>query len=124
MYDTPQGYDNFYNSVLFWALAEDHALRISFNERFPVGIPSDGDTLTTKFNNLWQGILNYRPLTNRQAIPMIRIFCKLSERTSMRINGNPPIGAYKVLSYDALDFNCTPMERIPANTNMTRIFRF
>lgn len=93
LYDTPQGYDNFYNSVLFWALAEDHALRISFNERFPVGIPSDGDTLTTKFNNLWQGILNYRPLTNRQAIPMIRIFCKLSERTSMRINGNPPIGA-------------------------------
>ena len=124
LYDTPHDYDDFYNSVLFWALAEEHPLRRNFNEKFPLDTPLTGDTLTAKFNTLWQGILNYEQLTNRQAIPMIRIFCKLSERTSMRIAGNPPIGAYKVLSYDALDFNCTPVERIPANTNMTRIFRF
>lgn len=124
-YDNSRNYNNFYNSVLFWALAEDHPLRRSFNEEFPLDTPLTGDILTAKFNTLWQGILNYRQLSNKQAIPIIRIFCKLSERTSMRIDGREqPIGAYKIISYDTLDFNCEPLEKISANTNMTRVFKF
>lgn len=123
-YDNFREYNNFYNSVLFWALSEDHPLRRSFNEKFPLDTPLTGDILTAKFNTLWQGVLNYRQLSNKQAIPIIRIFCKLSTRTSIRTNRKTPVGAYKVISYDALDLNCQPIERILANVNMTTKFKF
>lgn len=123
LYDTPRDYNDFYNSVQFWALAEDHPVKSYLKESFPTNTPFSGDDLTNKFYNLWHGILNYNSLTNRQAIPIIKIFCKLSSRTSMRIEGRPT-PAYKVINYDPLDFNCEPIERISADINMSRRFNF
>lgn len=123
--DRIKDYKNFYNSVLFWSLDNQHPLKTFFYASFPLNIVFSGNTLTEKFNNLWQGILGYDVLTNNQAFPKIKLFCKLSERTSTRVGGRT-VNGYKVISYDVLGLNdeCEPVTIIPANIDMRNKFRF
>ena len=72
---------------------------------------------------LYSGLLNHPNLTPKQAIPLIRSFCTLSERTSMRINRRP-VGAYKILNLNPFGLEGMPLERIPATTSVSHFFRF
>lgn len=115
----PGEYDKFYNSVMFWALSESHQFKLAFYQKFPINTLISGNELTERFNDMWQSSLGYRRLTNRQSIPVLRLFCKI-RKTSSRDIKTP----YIIESYDINDFNCQPIHTIPANINIRNIFRF
>ena len=122
-YDNNTDYNKFYNYVIFWALEDTHSLKITIYEKFPRNESFTGAELTDRFNAIYSGLLNYPNLTPKQAIPLIRNFCTLSERTSMRINGKT-VGAYRILNLNPFGLEGMPLERIPATTSVSRFFRF
>lgn len=119
LYDKPREYNKFYSSVVFWALDERHQFKIAFSQQFPLNVLLSGNELTERFNNMWQSSFGYNKLSNRQALPILQLFCKI-KKTSSRTITTP----YSIESYDVNNFNCQPITRIPANTNIRNIFRF
>lgn len=122
-YDNNVDYNRFYNYVIFWTLEDAHPLKTTIRENFPINELFTGAQLTENFNIIYSGLLNYPSLTPKQAIPLIKNFCTLSERTSMRINGKP-VGAYKILNLNPFGFEGEPLERISARTSVTHLLRF
>lgn len=122
-YDNNVDYNKFYNYVIFWTLEDAHPLKVTIQEHFPINELFTGMQLTEKFNIIYSGLLNYPSLTPKQAIPLIKNFCTLSERTSMRINGKP-VGAYRILNLNPFGLEGEPLERISARTSVTHLLRF
>lgn len=122
-YDNNVDYNRFYNYVIFWTLEDTHPLKVTIQEHFPINELFTGTQLTEKFNIIYSGLLNYPSLTPKQAIPLIKNFCTLSERTSMRINGKP-VGAYRILNLNPFGLEGEPLERISAITSVTHLLRF
>lgn len=121
-YNIPSKYNHFKKQILVWALDDNHSLKIAIRENFPIDGFFSGDQLTDKFNSLWHGALGFNNLSNRQAIPMLNLFCELSARTSTTINRDR-INGYKILSYDPLHIDDTPIRRLPNNEPMIRHLR-
>lgn len=122
LYKSPRKYNHFKKQILIWALDDDHALKIAIREKFPINSFFTGDELTESFNSLWHGILGFDNLFNRQAIPMMDLFYELSERTSTTRNQRR-VNGYRIVSYDSLHINDTPIIRLPSNEPMTRHLR-
>lgn len=122
-YDTHIEYDKFHNYVIFWALEDTHSFKTTIHENFPINGLFTGAELTSRFNAIYSGLLNYPSLTPRQAIPLIRNFCTLSDKTSTRINGRP-VGAYRIIDTDPYRLEGEPLERISAETPITRLLKF
>lgn len=122
-YDTHIEYDKFHNYVIFWALADTHSFKTTIHENFPINGLFTGAELTSRFNAIYSGLLNYPSLTPRQAIPLIRNFCTLSDKTSIRIDGRP-VGAYRIIDTDPYRLEGEPLERISAETPITRLLKF
>ena len=124
-FDKPKSYNSFYNYVLFWALEDNHSIKGTIYRNFPLNAICTGDELTDKFNTIYSGILGYNELSPKQAIPLIKAFCALSNRTSKRVNGKP-IGAYKIISHNPFDFEAhiEPLQRLSSSQDMRRKFRF
>lgn len=122
-YDNNVDYNSFYNYVIFWALEDIHPLKVTIQKLFPIKGLFTGPQLTEKFNIIYNGFLRNQSLTSKQAIPLIKNFCTLSERTSMRINGKP-VGAYRILNLNPFGFEGEPLSRIPATTSVNRLLRF
>ena len=124
-FDKPKSYNSFYNYVLFWALEDNHSIKGTIYRNFPLNAIFTGNELTDKFNTIYSGILGYNELSPKQAIPLIKAFCALSNRTSKRVNGKP-IGAYKIISHNPFDFEAhiEPLQRLSSSQDMRRKFRF
>lgn len=122
-YDNNVDYNSFYNYVIFWALEDIHPLKVTIQKLFPIKGLFTGPQLTEKFNIIYNGLLKNPSLTSKQAIPLIKNFCTLSERTSMRINGKP-VGAYRILNLNPFGLEGEPLSRIPATTSVNRLLRF
>lgn len=122
-YDNNVDYNSFYNYIIFWALEEIHPLKVTIQKLFPIKGLFTGPQLTEKFNIIYNGLLKNPSLTSKQAIPLIKNFCTLSERTSMRINGKP-VGAYRILNLNPFGLEGEPLSRIPATTSVNRLLRF
>ena len=121
-YDNNVDYNRFYNYVIFWTLEDAHPLKVTIREHFPINELFTGTQLTEKFNIIYSSLLNYPSLTPKQAIPLIKVFCTLSERTSMRINGKP-VGAYRILNLNPFGLEGEPLQRISARTSVTHLLR-
>ena len=121
-YDNNVDYNKFYNYVIFWTLEDAHPLKVTIREHFPINELFTGTQLTEKFNIIYSSLLNYPSLTPKQAIPLIKVFCTLSERTSMRINGKP-VGAYRILNLNPFGLEGEPLQRISARTSVTHLLR-
>lgn len=121
-YSIPSKYNHFKKQILIWALDESHSLKIAIRENFPIDGFFSGDELTEKFNSLWHGALGFDNLSNRQAVPMLDLFCELSARTSTTINRHR-INGYRILSYNPLHIDDMPIRRLPNNELMTRHLR-
>ena len=121
-YDTPSEYQKFYNATVFWSLDEEHPLKKLIYQCFPINEEFTGNELTEKFNNIWTSMFRGEELSNRQAIPKLKVFCKL-KRTSQRINRNPR-PTYKIINYDYFELQCEPIKRRESNTDVTQKFRF
>lgn len=121
-YDNDTDYNKFYNYVIFWALENTHPLKVSISANFPINEVLTGTELTERFNAIYSGLFNYPKLTRKRAIPLIKNFCTLSERTSIRIKGKP-VGAYKVLDLTPFGLEGEPLERIPAETSITHLLK-
>lgn len=122
-YDTHIEYDKFHNYVIFWALEDTHSFKTTIHENFPINGLFTGAELTSRFNAIYSGLLNYPSLTPRQAIPLIRNFCTLSDKTSIRIDGRP-VGAYRIIDTNPYRLEGEPLERISAETPITRLLKF
>lgn len=122
-YDNNTDYNKFYNYVIFWILEDTHPLKTTIQEFFPINELFTGAQLTEKFNSIYSGLLNYPNLTPKKAFTLIKIFCTLSERTSMRINGRP-VPAYRILNLNPFGLEGEPLERILANTSVVHLLRF
>lgn len=81
------------------------------------------DELTDRFNAIYSGLLNCPQLTPKQAIPIIRNFCTLSDRTSKRINGRPVMG-YRIIDTNPYQLEGEPLERISADTSVIHLLKF
>lgn len=122
-YDNNVDYNSFYNYVIFWALEDIHPLKVTIQKLFPIKGLFTGPQLTEKFNIIYNVFLRNPSLTSKQAIPLIKNFCTLSERTSMRINGKP-VGAYRILNLNPFGLEGEPLSRILATTSVNRLLRF
>lgn len=124
-FDNPRNYKNFYNYVLFWSLEASHPIKATMHSNFPLNGKFTGNELTEKFNTIYSGILGYNSLSSKQAIPLIKVFCTLSDRTSKRVNGKS-IGVYKIVSHNPFDFEAhiEPLQRFSSSQDMRNKFRF
>lgn len=122
-YDNNTDYNRFYNYVIYWALEDEHPLKVMINRSFTVNEVFTGTELTNKFKNIYSGLLKYPIITPKQAIPLIRNFCSLSDRTSIRRDGKP-VNAYRILNLNPFGLEGEPLERIPAETPLTTLLRF
>ncbi len=115
-------YSKFKKQIFVWALDENHVLKIAIKEKFPIGEFFTGDELTEKFNSIWQGLLGFDNCSNKQAIPLLSLFCEVSERTSTTRSQKRTNG-YKILSNDTLHIGSSPLKRIPSNEPMDKRLR-
>lgn len=122
-YDNNTDYNKFYNYVIFWTLEDPHPLKTTIQEIFPINGLFTGVQLTEKFNSIYSGLLNHPNLTPKKAFTLIKSFCTLSERTSMRINGRP-VPAYRILNLNPFGLEGEPLERISASTSVVHLLRF
>lgn len=122
-YDTPLKYRTFHNAILIWALDENHPIKCTMREKFPIGSNLTNKEIEQGMNAIWNGILNYGELKSTTAIRKLgTLFCKIGGRTSA-IRNRKKENVYPILSYDVLDLDCEPVERIPSSENMTRILK-
>lgn len=120
-YSNNTGYRNLYNAILIWALDENHPIKITLKEKFPLNSNFTNKEIGDGINAIWNGILHYGTLSYPIAVRKLStLFCKIGVRTSTYRNGRK-VNVYPILSYDVLGLNCEPIERIPAHKNMTRV---
>lgn len=112
-------YSIFYNKIVFWALDEQHPLKVNIKEAFPIGSTMTGELISERFNNIWMGVLGGNQLSQRAVYYKLELFVKKGERTQNDQRQN----VYPILSYDVLDLQCDPSSRIAADTNVSRMFR-
>lgn len=119
---TDKEYAMFYNSVIIWALEENHPLKCAIREAFPIGAKLTGADIEKRVSRIWNGLLNMGTLRHNQTMAALNVFCKKSDRTTIRVNGTP-IGVYAIISYDANDFGCNPMETIVSDTDISKLLK-
>lgn len=122
LYNKPSEYKKLRNYVLFWALEESHSIKVTMRQNLPLNRTYTGEELTARFNTI-SGLLGLGELSSRQAFLFLKEFCKLSTRTTKRVN-NIPTGAYKILSYNPFGLDVEPLQHIPAAKDMRKEFRF
>lgn len=122
-YDNPLKYKTFYSAVLIWALDENHPIKCTMREKFPIGNFFTNKEIEQGMNDIWNGILHYGTLKSTTAVRKLGdLFCKVGDRTSTIRNGKKE-NVYPIVSYDVLDLDCEPVERIPSSENITRMLR-
>ena len=122
-YDNPLKYRTFHNAILIWALDENHPIKCTMREKFPIGSNLTNKEIEQGINAIWNGILHYGILKSTTAVRKLsELFCKVGDRTSS-IRNRKKENVYPILSYDVLDLDCEPIERIPSSENMTRILK-
>lgn len=113
-------YNWFYNSVMFWALSEEHSFKIAFKEKFPLKTHLSNQEIRVRLNDLLMSNVNLKEIaTTNMAIRYLQLFCNISDRVRNRKLGNP----YGILNYDVNGFG-EPINRISATTRVSDIFRF
>jgi len=115
-------YNKFYDSVIFWALSDEHPFKIAFREKFPLNTYMTNEQVVVKSNELLMSFLGLKELdTIQSARKRLNILCE-NGRSSSRDpeNSNP----YVIRSYDVNSFNTTPSERISATIEIHKVFKF
>lgn len=122
-YKTKYQYDKFYNSVIFWALSDNHHLKGIVKERLPLNIPMIGDQIREKLNSILMSALGFKEIkTNKEAFSYLAIFCKKSDRKKSR--NKEFENHYIIDGYDVNNFNIEPLKIIEANIDIRELFRF
>lgn len=100
--DNPSTYNDFFNSVIIWALHKEHPIKLLINGLFEIGQSYTGEEMKQKINEIWLA-LGYGALSNRQSLPKRSLFCS-SKITSRRdTNGNPE-RVYRIIDLNPLQF--------------------
>lgn len=101
-WDSPRTYNDFFNSVIIWALHRDHPIRLLINRLFEIGKSYTGDEMKQKINEIWLA-LGYGTLSNRQSLPKRNLFCS-SRITSRRDTNGIPERVYRIIDLNPLQF--------------------
>lgn len=120
-YKIENQYNKFYNSIIFWALSEEHPFKIAFKEKFPLDVQMTGERIKENLNSLLMSNLGFKELdTTNKAYNFLAIFCKKGNRVKHR-----ELGYYHLIeNYNVNDFDFQPIETINAKTDISKLFRF
>lgn len=120
-YKSENQYNKFYNSIIFWALSEEHPFKIAFKEKFPLDVQMTGERIKENLNSLLMTNLGFKELdTTNKAYNYLIIFCKKGNRIKHR-----ELGYYHLMkNYNVNDFDFQPIETINAKTDISKLFRF
>lgn len=120
-YKSENQYNKFYNSIIFWALSEEHPFKIAFKEKFPLDVQMTGERIKENLNRLLMSYLGFKELdTTNKAYNYLIIFCKKGNRIKHR-----ELGYYHLMkNYNVNDFDFQPIETINAKTDISKLFRF
>ena len=121
--NSSKDYRQFYNSVMIWALSENHPLKYAIKNSFPLNSKLTGKEIERGVSAIWDGLLNMGELKHNQYYDILALFCKKSDRTSKRVNGKTK-SCYIIESYDVNDFGCEPLEFILADAKVQDLLRF
>lgn len=118
-YDTPKEYKHLHNAVLFWALADNHPIKIAWKNAFVDGLTYTGKELVDKFNSIWNGVLAFGEVNNHKAIKLIKYYFATIERVSVR-NKEKVAKGYKILTSNPLGIKGTPINTISSQESLQR----
>lgn len=121
-YDTPKEYKHLYNAILFWALADNHPIKIAWKNAIKEGLTYTGKELVAKFNSIWNGILALGEKNNHQAIKLIKYYFARIDRVSVRNNGKIT-KEYKVQTLNPLGIKGAPVNTISSQISLQRKIR-
>ena len=122
-------YNKFYDSVIFWALSEEHPFKIVFYESFPLSTPMKkvyftSEQVAERLNNLLMSTLGMKGLSDIQAVQYLDIFCQKRRTKTRNKELKKLINVYSIKDYDTNDFNTNPLNTIPADIEIHKKFRF
>ncbi|MCL2860701.1 MAG: hypothetical protein FWF46_09250 [Oscillospiraceae bacterium] len=113
-------YDKFYDSVIFWALSDEHPFKIAFREKFSLNTYMTSEQVIEKLNELLMSNLGLDKLDKIQtARKHLNILCVNERRRHREL-----VNAWFIKSYDVNDFNTTPLFILPATVEIHKKFRF
>lgn len=114
-------YNRFYNSVIFWALSDEHPLKENITAYFKIGERYTSKEIAEKMKGIFA---NYFPpnnnLSEKSLIEKSSVFFtkdRIRERSEHKFR-------YKVLNYNSNDLINEPLTIIPSNVVASRYFRF
>lgn len=122
-YDYEEDYEEFKNSIIYWALDESHNFKVGINASFPLNSRHTGDEITEKMQNILCSNFDIRrdQAGKKTCLAILRLFCNY-RRIRTREDARPNL--YKIRSYDVNGFNCEPLNRIEAGVSVRRLFDF
>ena len=115
--ENKKAYRGFHNGAIFWVLADDHPFKRDLKEDFQEGITYSGTYIQEKIRSRYPYHTHRPDPTPNQCPQILGEFMKI-ERVNTRTN------SYRIISYNKWGFTGTPINRIPANTNLVTILEF
>ena len=115
-------YNRFYNSVMFWALDEEHPLKKTIYSYFTVGKRYSNDEINSKMGAVFSSFFQERKVENKSFVQRSSIFFtrrRMSKRLIDKMSSE-----YLIEDFNPCKFNDEPLKVISKNTNVKKIFKF
>ena len=119
-YKSQSEYNKFYNSVIFWALSDEHPFKIAFLDKFPLKETLADVEVVKNVNDLMMSYFGFKELNTNQTYDILGLFVKKGKRSKDKFKRN----CYPIDSYDVNDFGIAPINEIPSNADLLDYFRF
>ena len=113
-------YNAFYNSVIYWALAESHPLKLKIKRDFLIGNRYTNVELAEKVNSIFSSLFEVNNMSHRTLVERASVFIK---KKRVRERGGV-MSRYLVQSYNVNDFKGDPLKLIHSRENVKSYFRF
>lgn len=105
-------YNNFYNSVIIWALQENHALKLKIKEEFQIGERYTNLEIAEKVRKIYNSILGIKDNRQNSCLEKAGSLVKLQRKSERSIISKY---RYQVVSYNVNNFQGKPLTVIPDN---------
>lgn len=122
LYDNPRQYQYFYNTVIFWALDDEHPIKKAWITSFVLGEKYTGAQIEEKVNAIWSGVLGLNKLSRKTAMSIVQEYFAVLRQTRVRIEGRPQ-RVYEVISLNPKGLPTEHVEIIASDVNIQRRIR-
>lgn len=123
LYDNQRQYRQFYNTVIFWALDNEHPIKKAWITSFIIGEKYTGAEIEEKVNAIWSGVLGFDKLSRKTAMLIAHEYFAVLKQTRARIGGRIPQRVYEVISLNTKGLPDEHVEYIGSDVNIQRKIR-